>query len=200
MDLRSKVIEAATESFAMFGYKGTTMDQISRHAGVAKGTSYTFFQSKEDLLEHILNGLLEELKENAESAMGDATTFFEKLERALFGILAYRQRHAVFIKLAQEARELGTTQVVDGFTRIEQSIVDYIAKHIREGQSSGEVASCRPDVIAFAMLKTYTALLTDWSETREPLSSEEIRETFLLAFAKGLSKSDRLETDGDSSK
>ncbi|WP_070106173.1 TetR/AcrR family transcriptional regulator [Burkholderia plantarii] len=45
----SEIIEAATRVFAGQGYAGTRLDEVARHAGVAKGTLYRYFETKEDL-------------------------------------------------------------------------------------------------------------------------------------------------------
>ena len=47
---RTRVIEAATRLFAVNGYRGTTMADIAREAGVAMQSVYTAGRSKADLL------------------------------------------------------------------------------------------------------------------------------------------------------
>lgn len=47
---RSRLIEEATALFASRGFDAVTVDQIARASGVAKGTFYFHFDSKEDLL------------------------------------------------------------------------------------------------------------------------------------------------------
>lgn len=46
---RLKIVEAAAHVFAEKGFQAATMDQVSRAAGVAKGTTYLYFKSKLDL-------------------------------------------------------------------------------------------------------------------------------------------------------
>ena len=54
-DRRKMIVEAATKSFSLFGYKATTMDQVAKLANVGKGTIYTFFKNKEELFEEIIS-------------------------------------------------------------------------------------------------------------------------------------------------
>lgn len=49
-NMRPKIIEAATDCFARFGIKKTTIDDISKAAGVSRPTFYRFFENKQDLL------------------------------------------------------------------------------------------------------------------------------------------------------
>lgn len=188
LDLRKRVVEAATKSFTMFGYKGTTMELVAKIANVGKGTIYTFFDSKETLFTLILNNLIEDLKRIAESTIDKQLTFFENLEATLHKILLYRKEHELFVKLLQEVREIGTAAATEGLNYVENAIVQYIAKHLRDAQANGDVASCNPEVTAFIMLRTYTLLVTDWENNHTPLNDEEIRQTFYQVFARGLDR------------
>lgn len=51
---RARLLKAATERFQRDGYRKTTIDEIARAAGVAKGTVYTHFTDKADLLFHAI--------------------------------------------------------------------------------------------------------------------------------------------------
>ncbi len=54
MDRKKHVVEAATKSFAQYGYKATTMDQVAKLANVGKGTIYTFYKIKTNYLSKLL--------------------------------------------------------------------------------------------------------------------------------------------------
>src|SRR5215467_5583291 len=46
---REFILSAATRLFARFGFKKTSVDEIAKQAGVAKGTVYLAAETKEDL-------------------------------------------------------------------------------------------------------------------------------------------------------
>ncbi|WP_044337178.1 TetR/AcrR family transcriptional regulator [Rossellomorea aquimaris] len=50
MDKRKSILESAVELFAEHGYNQTSMQQIADSVGISKGSLYSFFQSKEDLI------------------------------------------------------------------------------------------------------------------------------------------------------
>ena len=62
MDRRQEILEAATKSFSLFGFKATTMDQVAKIANVGKGTIYTFFDNKEDLFHAIVFTMINQMK------------------------------------------------------------------------------------------------------------------------------------------
>lgn len=185
-DLKQRIVEAATKSFSLFGYKATTMDQVARIAEVGKGTIYTFFTCKEYLFTHILNTLIQEMKRDANASIQAGAPFFANLERAFHAILSYRKQHEMFVKLSQELRDFGTHAVKDGLQKVEDAIVQYIAKHIADGIDSGNVKPCNSEVVAFMMLRTYTALVFDWERGHTRITDEEITRVFQLVFADGL--------------
>lgn len=47
---RRRILSMATDLFVRQGYRKTSMDEVARAAGVAKGTVYTYFAAKVDLL------------------------------------------------------------------------------------------------------------------------------------------------------
>ena len=50
---RSRILLASIKIFHEKGYHGSTMNEIAREVGVSKGTLYTYFKSKEDILGEI---------------------------------------------------------------------------------------------------------------------------------------------------
>ncbi|MCI0182415.1 MAG: TetR/AcrR family transcriptional regulator [Acidibacillus sp.] len=192
---RQRVIDAAIKSFSMFGYKGTTMDQVAKIADVSKGTIYMFFASKDELFAFILDGIAEELQQIASKAFCATDQFLENLENAIVQILNYRSKHELLVKLSLEVKELGTTKVVAGLQHIERSIIQFIASEIRQGQERNDIAECHPEVVAFIILRTYTTLVNEWDKQFAPITNDEIRETFYQVFVRGLRPTLRTESE-----
>ncbi|KGX92850.1 TetR family transcriptional regulator [Pontibacillus halophilus JSM 076056 = DSM 19796] len=187
IDRRNHIVEAARQSFAFFGYKATTVDQVAKQANVGKGTIYNFFKNKEELFQEIVSQLLIEMKEKAEAAMEDGRTYKENLHLALYELLEYRMKHQFTIKMLQEAREMGTPAVKEALTELEQATIQYITSKINEAVEHGEMVVSKPEVTAFVVVKLYISLIFDWEERHEPLNKEEIMKIFDEHVFKGLS-------------
>ncbi len=67
-DKRRKIFEAALKVFSQRGFHEATMDEIAAASGVAKGTLYRYFESKEDLLDHLLKATSRRIAERFTSA------------------------------------------------------------------------------------------------------------------------------------
>jgi len=59
---RERIVRAAKEEFALRGYHGTQISHIVKRAGVARGTFYLYFKSKEELFKELLKGVIEDLR------------------------------------------------------------------------------------------------------------------------------------------
>jgi AcrR family transcriptional regulator len=67
-DKASEIIASAARLFRDKGVKAVSVDEIVQGAGVAKGTFYLYFKTKDDLLEKLTNALVEQIALAAESA------------------------------------------------------------------------------------------------------------------------------------
>lgn len=187
IDRKKLILEAATKSFSLFGYKATTMEQVAKIANVGKGTIYTFYENKEQLFKEIILRMIHDMKNEAEQVIQHSLSFSENLHKALYRILEYRKEHQLFIKLLQEEKQMGTPAVQEMLNEIELEIVSYVKEKIQIGVEKKEIYSCNPEVTAFLMLKTYLALIFDWERNHQPLKKEEIAEIIQLYLFRGLS-------------
>lgn len=187
VDRKKLILEAATKSFSLFGYKATTMDQVAKIANVGKGTIYTFYKNKEELFKEIVQRMIEEMKYEAEQSLDDQLSFFENLHRAVYRILEFRQEHQLSLKLLQEERDIGTPAVQEMVNEMEEAIVSYIKEKLKIAIDKGYIQPCDPEITAFLMLKMYLALIFDWERNHAPLEKAEIAELFKIYLFKGLS-------------
>lgn len=188
IDRKQLILEAASKSFSMFGYKATTMDQVAKLANVGKGTIYTFFKNKEELFDEIIQGLVREMKGAAEESYDESKSFYENVHRSLLRILEFRKEHQLTIKLFQEEKEIGTPAVSEVIGTLEKVIINYIKDKVIHAIERGDIKECDPELTAFVMLKLYIALIFDWEKNHKPLVKEQILSLFQQYIFDGLSK------------
>jgi len=66
---RERVLRAAERQFRRYGYRRTTVDDITREAGVAKGSFYLHFASKEDAYLAVVEESLSRFLAKAEAVL-----------------------------------------------------------------------------------------------------------------------------------
>lgn len=181
------IVEAATKSFSLFGYKATTMDQVAKLANVGKGTIYTFFKNKEELFNDIVSSMVREMIVEAENAINPKYSFTENVHSALYRLLEFRSQHHLMIKLVQEEKEMGTPAVSDILNQVEDEIIVYLKKKIDTAIEKGAIPPCNSELTSFMLLKMYITLLSDWERKHQPLSSDQIAETMKVFLLKGIS-------------
>ncbi|CAM3492359.1 MULTISPECIES: TetR/AcrR family transcriptional regulator [Saccharibacillus] len=175
VDRREQVLHAAAQSFSLFGYKATTMDQVAKIANVGKGTIYTFFENKEELFDEILLDAIRELRRRAEAEIHAERPFYENVYQALDAILEFREEHELFIKLSQELRDIGTPQARAALFKVESVVLEFLERIIRESMDKGAIRRGSVEVIAFGMLKLFIALTGEWEMHHEPMTKEELK-------------------------
>ena len=66
---REALLQSAYDLFTEKGYARTTIEDITKHAGVAKGTYYLYYKDKEDIRRHLIQIKSEEVLRKAYNAM-----------------------------------------------------------------------------------------------------------------------------------
>lgn len=64
---RKKIVDKAWELFAKNGYEETKVEDITKDLGISKGSFYTYFATKEELLYEVLEKIKKEIIENLEN-------------------------------------------------------------------------------------------------------------------------------------
>lgn len=185
-DRKKWILEAASKSFALFGYKATTMEQVAKIAGVGKGTIYTFFSTKEELFDAIMMDVIQEMKRIADKVIQEEPTFFKKLERVLEELFRFRSNHELLIRLSHEINEMGTAKAQEGMKSLEAAILGFLEKNVRIAIERGDIRPCDPQVAAFVIMNMYVSFLYDWGRTHSALTKEQISEYFHVYLFEGL--------------
>jgi AcrR family transcriptional regulator len=141
--------EAASELFLEQGYDGTTIDQISARAGVARTTFFNYFATKGDLLWVELDAAIPRLREALARSEGEPRAL-ESIEDALAAVAGGISRARVPWAVAH--RELmGTTAELraTGAARL-LSVADVVERHLLRDERALEPAGARAAAASIA--------------------------------------------------
>ena len=91
---RADLLEAGAALFLANGVAATSLDDITRRAGVSKGLFYLYFHSKEDLLLALQDEFSAELGGRIRAASASVADWPGKLDACVTAIFdSYRERH-----------------------------------------------------------------------------------------------------------
>ena len=170
---RNAILDAATHLFAERGFAGAPTSEISKRAGVAEGTLFTYFKSKDDLI----NFLYREIKlELADAMMSDfprkknvRTRLQHVWNRYVeWGIANPEQRKVlaqlqVSEVLTKESRDAGSAP----FVEIQTMTRDAIAEHILRDDLPVELISRSLGALAEATMDLMVLYPTKASKYRD---------------------------------
>jgi TetR/AcrR family fatty acid metabolism transcriptional regulator len=187
------ILKEAQVVLAEKGYHEMSMDEIAARVGIAKGTIYLHFPSKEDLVIALVKQTLTNYVEAVEQCAALPLSSRERLELILqqaFG--AERQKQ---IQLFMTVFSSGNfrKETIDK----EVSMPDFISRlgkairiTLEEGKANGEF---RQDISTEVMVTTFVALTSQprfnryWEE--DLLSPEELARAIGQIFFQGISQS-----------
>jgi TetR/AcrR family transcriptional repressor of nem operon len=143
--LRNKIVEAGTAQFHSTGFNGCSVEDITRAAGVPKGSFYNHFKSKEELLlvamdHHAPSGRTEVLADGRIPPLKRLKKYFDLLA-ADFEASGY-EKGCLYGNLASEIAD-HSPEVQEKLGGVFSAWVDLIADVVREGQSAKEIGSTR---------------------------------------------------------
>ena len=160
---RERILDAAVKVFAAEGFYNAKVAQIAQEAGVADGTIYLYFKSKDDLLISLFEDRMEGINANLRNALAAAPTSADRL-RAVVRLhleLVEQNRHmaeVICVELRQSSKfikEYANPKFGEFLRLIAGAIVD--------GQKSGELrADMDPPMVARAMFGALDELALAW--------------------------------------
>lgn len=131
MGKREQLLEAATKLILKKGYSHTSVEDITNEMGIAKGSFYTYFKSKNLLLQTIAEKKIEEMVEKQDGILENSLSFEETLKNIILVRLKFShesmKRELVLISLIKNIEALGP-EIREILKRIEQINIEFIKK------------------------------------------------------------------------
>ena len=154
---RSELIDTAEELFLENGYDETAVSEIVRNAGVAQGTFYHYFRSKDDVLSAITDRWIEEIRAEIEDiASGDDSDAIDKI-LGVFGFFSSLGRSRQ--RLVEYVHEERNAHLHIKFEkRVPQIIIPPFSRMIEEGVDEGFFDVRYPEMAALSIMETAGAI------------------------------------------
>jgi AcrR family transcriptional regulator len=132
---RGEILAAAGKLFQAQGYQNTPVDAIIREAGVAKGTCYYYFQSKDEVLAALVHQLVLQLVEQGQAIAADTSLpAMEKVRLLLRGQETQVASADVMEELhLPENRELHERINVETILELGPIMAEVVEQGLREG-------------------------------------------------------------------
>jgi AcrR family transcriptional regulator len=135
---RAEIVDAARTVFAQRGFARGIIDEIAREAGIAKGTVYLYFRSKNEIFKAVLHHDMKALKKETLERIEVARNLKEKIAAfTLARIESAEARKDVFLIMDSEPGGLALTR--SQYHNWLREPVMRLAEAIDEAAARGEV-------------------------------------------------------------
>ncbi|MBM7408836.1 TetR/AcrR family transcriptional regulator [Methanococcus maripaludis] len=136
-DKRKAIMDAALKLFTERGFHGTSTAQISKEAGVATGTLFHYFPTKEDLINNLYFEVKGDLSQAMVKDLKSQVNFKDKLKKIWDNLIRWGlDNHNEFLFVGQFCN----SPYISNFTR-EEVMKEYFTIHklIEDGVTDGAV-------------------------------------------------------------
>jgi AcrR family transcriptional regulator len=151
----SEVLQAARGVFARLGYTASSVDDIAKEAGMAKGTIYLYFKSKEEIFAAVLGSDMEALTDRTMEAMSAVDTFGDRLLVFLNLRLVYLRNNQDFLRMyfAELGGPGSCSRVISEMKEQHiRRVVEFLRSCLERAMDSGEIRAVPLEATAFAIL------------------------------------------------
>lgn len=136
---KKAILAAAIELFSTHGFEKTSIAQLAKNAGVGKGTVYSYFKTKQDLLLAFCEDELEFIHEQLDNKTDQDTPILEQLVTIFMAEFEYVTRNPEFGRLYMQEIVFPRQGLSTKHKESENKYFDMIFPILRRAQERGEI-------------------------------------------------------------
>lgn len=186
-DKREAILRAAIKVFASKGYFNSKVADIAKEAGIADGTVYLYFKSKDEILRSFFNRAMEDFIGEGRRQLAEINTPEEKLRRiAQLHLEQLGGDRDLAIVFQVELR--GSTKFMEEFSASGfAEYLDIIRDTIAEGQKLGVFRKdLKPIVGAKILYGALDEMVTNWILSKKSYPLVPMADEVLKLFFGGI--------------
>ena len=184
--VRDKVLAAAVQLFAEYGYHAATMREIARIAGIKAASIYYHYTSKQALLVEIMETHMRQLNTNLEHIVNKQGTIQQRLFEAISNhIRLHTTYKSEFFIIDTEIRAL-EVENRDKILALRDQYENLFQKLLREGIEKGVLRQTDVKVSSYAIIAMCTEV-AQWFRPSGRLSVQQVIEIYSEMVTRGTS-------------
>ena len=189
---QAQIMNIALLLFADKGYHATSIDDILKEAGIAKGTFYLHFKSKIDLLEFIIDSRFEVFYKSVEVLDISVFSSIEEMKSLYVNVAEFltgSEELRVFMKLVLKeytGLELKIFNKINSFVeRLVLMSTENIKKAQKEGKANPDID---PYISSFSIVAATKEMIFKWAVLDEDFDVKITVSSMVDVFMNGLIK------------
>ena len=158
---RQRILDAALDLFGRRGVDAVSLDEIARHVGVRKQTVLYWFESKDALVDAVLEQVATELLVAIDAAIRSAPDEpLERIDAVVRAVFRPAVRRPALLGLVREVSRLPAAQA-DRLLSMVQPVVDRCVDYLALEMDKGRLRRADPGLIASLAYATVTGIATE---------------------------------------
>jgi AcrR family transcriptional regulator len=187
---RDEIMAAAKKVFARNGFHATTIADIAKEAGLAYGSVYQYFDSKENLFHALMSAEGFALRTHIAVALAATgkrpDESWEPFRAAVQATFEFFEADKATTKLLlRDAYALGQ-RFEKHLSGIYERFIDDIADHMAAAQQRGQVISAPPRMLAFSLAALVGQLAHRRLATDDGVTAAEVADFVVSLVVNGL--------------
>ena len=184
---KRKIFETSMKLFAEKGYDATSIEDITATVGVAKGTLYYHFSSKEEIFNFLIEEGIKLLQNSIDIKTAKFSNYIDKIKAIVL----------IQIKIVIKYEDLITILLSQFWgnekrhQKCRKHIYDYINKIeqiVEQGIEKGEIKEGNPKAIAYEIYALICSSLVYKTRTKENIDIMKLFKEFEATIIEGLRK------------
>ncbi len=179
-DMTRQIFSATEILIAEIGIQNLSMRKIATKAGIALGTLYLYFKTKDDLLNRLAYDLFDRFHYYVMKDYDENEPLFNRYQKMFENKLAFlRDYPTVATNLSQYQAMLGFNEIIERTIDDENFIWN---KFVRKGQQAGVIAKLPAELLHILGIGTVIELCHLQQVLRKEYSKEIIEEMLLRSW------------------
>lgn len=147
-----KILDAAREEFGDRGFSECSIVAITQRAGVALGTFYTYFDSKEAVFQALVRDMSEQVRDHVAPAMKEAADSLDGERLALESFLDFARKHRDVYRIIDEAEFVEPVAYREHYETTAKRIAVRLAGARAKGEIAGDLKDEDLEILAWAIM------------------------------------------------
>ena len=147
-----KILDAARDEFGERGFAESSIVAITQRAGVALGTFYTYFDSKEAVFQALVRDMSGQVRDHVAPAFRDATDALDGERRALESFLQFARKRRDVYRIIDEAEFVEPSAYREHYETTATRIAARLIAARDKGEFSEHYSNDDFDVLAWAIM------------------------------------------------
>ncbi|MCJ2187965.1 TetR/AcrR family transcriptional regulator [Novosphingobium beihaiensis] len=143
-----KLLDAAAIEFGERGFHEASITGITRRAGTALGSFYTYFDSKDEIFRALVDDMSGKVREAAKDALREERPALEAERAALVSFLRFAREHKEIYRIIDECEFVDP----ESFRQHYQTTASRIHERLTEGARRGELREDLGEAHAWAIM------------------------------------------------